>query len=219
MIFKECLEKRFSCRDFIDYELSEDELIKIVELAKLSPSATNMQPAKLSFFSGNALAKLSDDLFFALNNGLKSQDVKLYPNTWCKPYKSRRFETGLRLYEALGIKRDDKQKRLEQWHKNYKFFNAKNLAILHIDKGLNEGSLLDAGIFLANFLNAATSLGYDTCVLGSVAEYCDTIRANGVDGLIICAIAIGKKSDDVVNNFRTTRAKNEEIIKFIKEIK
>ena len=215
MTFKECLDNRFSCRDFIDYELSKDELINIVELAKLSPSATNMQPAKLSFFSGKSLAKLSDDLLNAVKNNLKSQDIKLYPNIWFEPYKSRRFQTGIKLYEALNIKRDDKEKRLEQWHKNFKFFNAKNLAILHIDNGLNEGSLLDCGIFLANFLNAATYLGFSTCVLGSITEYCDTIRENGVEGKIICGIAIGKKSSDNVNNFKTTRASNEEIIKFI----
>lgn len=216
MTFKECLENRFSCRDFIDYELNQDELIKIVELAKLSPSATNMQPAKLSFFSGEKLAKLSDELLNALKNNCdKTIDVELYPSNWFEPYKSRRFQTGVLLYEKLDIKREEKQKRLEQWYRNYTFFNAKNLAILYIDEGLADGALIDAGIFLANFINAATSLGYDTCVLGSVAEYCDIIRANGVNGKILCAIAIGKKSEHLVNTLKIPRANNEEIIKFI----
>lgn len=216
MEFKQCLEERFSCRDFIDYELDNEELIKIVELAKLSPSTANMQPAKIAFFKGNSLIKLSNELLNAAKtNYPKNNDIKFYPKTILEPYKSRRFETGAKLYEVLKISKDDKTKRLEQWYKNYSFFGAKNFAILYIDENLAEGSLVDAGIFLANFVNAAKNLGYDTCILGSITDYCDIIKSNGVNGIIICGIAIGKKSNNEVNDFRTSRIENKDIIKWL----
>lgn len=217
MDFKECLEKRYSCRDFISYELSSEEIIKIVDLAKLAPSAVNMQPVKIAFLSGASLKNLSEKLLNAVKNDLpQSHDLIIYPKVWFEPYKSRRFETGVKLYEILGIARDDKEKRLKQWHKNYEFFGAKNLAIFYIDDALSEGSVLDSGIFLANFLNAATFYGFNTCVLGSVTSYLKEIKEiTNINGKILCAVAIGKASEDRVNSLRTTRIDNNEFISFI----
>ena len=47
MEFFEVLEKRFSCRDFTDKEISQELIDKILEAGRLSPTAVNFQPERI----------------------------------------------------------------------------------------------------------------------------------------------------------------------------
>ena len=47
MDFKELVNKRESCRSYNDKKVSRDDLIDIIEMARMAPSACNSQPWKL----------------------------------------------------------------------------------------------------------------------------------------------------------------------------
>lgn len=62
MILKELIKKNRSYRRFYqDHEISKNELLELVDLARLSPSAANLQPLKF-MLSAN---KKTNDLIFA----------------------------------------------------------------------------------------------------------------------------------------------------------
>ena len=46
MTFQEMLEKRESCRAFADRPVSREDIMKLVEAGRLSPSGCNAQPWK-----------------------------------------------------------------------------------------------------------------------------------------------------------------------------
>ena len=52
MNFDELLLKRYSCRKYIDKEVSLDDIIKIVNAGRLSPSARNCQPCEYYVIRG-----------------------------------------------------------------------------------------------------------------------------------------------------------------------
>lgn len=63
MTFEEMLLKRESCRSYLDKPVSRDDLIKICEAGRLTPSACNAQPWKfLIIDEADTKAKLCDAL-------------------------------------------------------------------------------------------------------------------------------------------------------------
>ena len=63
MTFKEMLEKRESCRAFSGRPVTRDDLMKLVEAGRLSPSGCNAQPWKFIVVDApDAKEKLCDAL-------------------------------------------------------------------------------------------------------------------------------------------------------------
>lgn len=217
-IFK-ILKQRYTCRGYLDKKIPKQDLQKILTYALKSPSGVNSQPVYIACVSREIQSKISQKIINKLNEGIKEQmDYQYYPKTWIEPYASRRFEVGMGLYTHLGIQRNDKQKRKEQWEKNYKAFNASNIMYVFIDKRMMSGFMIDAGIFIANIVSCATALGINTSILGALAEYPNVVKNElkiSDDKALLCGIALGyADSDDIANTFRTNRANINDICDF-----
>ena len=62
------MEKRQSCRDFDSTKpIKKEDLIKILEVAKLSPSACNSQPYSVFISLGDSVAKIKDTKVMGFN--------------------------------------------------------------------------------------------------------------------------------------------------------
>ena len=48
MNFEDVIKKRFACREFLDREVEEEKISKILEAANRAPTAKNLQPFKMS---------------------------------------------------------------------------------------------------------------------------------------------------------------------------
>jgi hypothetical protein len=143
-------------------------------------------------------------------SGAKEEpDYRYYPAKWEEPYLSRRKQGGLALYTALGIGKDDHEKRMEVWLRNYSFFGAPVGLLFFLDKSLERGSLLDLGMFIQNVMISAKAHGLDTCTQGSLAEFPVTIRKTlevPETFAIVCGMAMGYADMTAdVNNYRTKR--------------
>ena len=80
-----------------------------------------------------------------------------------EPYKSRREEHGVQLYGALGVARDDAEGRLEQYKRNFEFFNAPVALFIAIDRKLGPGQWADLGGYIHALAFLARGYGLDTC--------------------------------------------------------
>jgi nitroreductase len=145
-------------------------------------------------------------------------DYQYYPLEWVEPFKSRRKEMGLLLYSTLDIKKEDKQRQIEQWKANYKAFGAPTVIYFFMDSSLEKGSYIDYGIFLQSIMLVATELGLATCPMASLAEF-PTIVKNELniskDKILVCGMAIGYEDETaIINSFKTQRIKLEEFTKF-----
>lgn len=219
MTVMESLKKRKSVRAFIDKIVEIEKIEKILESAILCPSGVNMQPFEVCVVSGDKKLQIENKMIKAFDNNQKEKmDYQYYPLEWVEPFKSRRKEMGLLLYSTLDIKKEDKQRQIEQWKANYKAFGAPTVIYFFMDSSLEKGSYIDYGIFLQSIMLVATELGLATCPMASLAEF-PTIVKNELniskDKILVCGMAIGYEDEtEKINSFKTQRIKLEEFTKF-----
>lgn len=206
----EAITSRWSCRAYLDQTVSKEQIQQVLDAARWAPSGTNTQPWRVSVVTGETKQRITDALIQARDDGeSENPDYTYYPTEWREPYKSRRKHTGLALYGALGITKDDPDGRKKSWYNNYRFFGAPAGLLFFIDKDLNQGSWLDLGMFLQNTMLAATALGLATCPQFSLAEYPDKVRQIldiPDDQLLVAGMSLGYPDKaHPVNNYRLPR--------------
>jgi nitroreductase len=212
----DAIKSRSSVRAYTDKPVSHNTVEEILDIARWAPSGANMQPWRVIVVTDKVKERVGTACSTAFKNGVEANpDYQYYPSTWQEPYKSRRQKTGLALYNALGIERKDKEKRVEAWLANYNFFGAPVGLLFFVEKNLAEGSLVDYGMFIQSVSLAAIGLGLSTCPQAALADYPDIVRDNvGVDEkwTLLCGMALGYKDEsDPVNQYRTSR---EEVSSF-----
>ncbi|MEC7596115.1 MAG: nitroreductase [Pseudomonadota bacterium] len=210
MDVKTALSKRKSTRAFLDKEVSIDIINEIIEQSKTAPSGVNTQPWQVAVLTGESKNSLCNKFEEAFRGGLKgSMDYKYYPVEWKDKYKERRKECGLLLYSTLKIKREDKQKQIDQWALNYQAFNAPVILLFFIDKTMEKGSYMDYGMFIQSIMLSAIEYGLATCPQAALGEYPDIVRQEFPeykDKLVLCGLALGyEDKNHIVNSYRTTR--------------
>ncbi len=206
----EAIESRWSTRAFLKKEVDKSLIEKLLSVASRAPSGSNTQPWKVAVVGGKVKQSISDAMILARSSGQdENPDYQYYPRAWFEPFKSRRFICGMALYEALEIKREDNERRKEQWLKNYRFFDAPVGLIFFIHNALDKGSWVDIGMFIQAVMTAAQGLGLNTCPQASIAEFPDIIRDKlriSSDYHVVCGMALGYADEaDPVNQYRTER--------------
>lgn len=217
----DAIKKRHATRGFTDKPVSHELIEQILEAARWAPSGVNSQPWNVAVVEGEAKHSLAEQIISAReNNQAPNPDYQYYPGEWKEPYKSRRKNSGLALYRALEIRREDTEKQKLAWYNNYHFFGAPVGLIFYIDQQLNKGSWLDMGMFLQNIMLAATSLGLSTCPQAALAEYPDIVRdILGIDKQfhIVCGMALGYADEThPANSYRLERAPVDEFTRWFK---
>ena len=210
MNVSDALKHRKSIRAFLDKPVSNELIKTLLETAKWSPSGVNMQPWDVCVVQGNAKKGLESAVIQAYNEEKKeAMDYTYYPLIWKEPYKSRRKETGLLMYQTLNISREDKEQQRAQWKANYRAFDAPVVLYFFIDKNLEKGSYLDYGMFLQSIMLCALELGLGTCPQAALAEFPQTVKSFlGVDEskVLVCGIALGYEDNTaLINSYKTSR--------------
>jgi len=210
----ETLKRRKSTRAFLPCSVDREVIEQILAAARQAPSGANTQPWQVAVVSGERKRQLQQRLERAFRDGAAAgMDYLYYPTEWSEPYRSRRRECGLQLYNALHIQRQDKERQREQWAANYRAFDAPVALFFFMEAGLQTGSFLDYGMFLQSLMLAAVEQGLATCPQAALAEYPAIVKqALGYpdNSILICGMALGyEDSDAPVNQYRTGRQEVE----------
>lgn len=213
------IKERRSVRAFLDKEVPKSIIIDILNVARFAPSGVNTQPWHVAHLGPITREKITQDIIHLRENAVpENPDYQYYPKEWVEPYKSRRKACGAALYGALNIGFNDKEKRQEQWHKNYYFFYAPVALIFYLEAKLCKGSWMDMGMFIQNVMLAARSHGLETCPQAALAEYPDVIREHlnlPQTMHIVCGMALGYADwSNPVNQYRTQREPVESFTTF-----
>lgn len=205
------ITERRSFRAFKDQPVPPETLRRILDVARFSPSSTNMQPWKVFVVTGQKKAELDQQLLKAFDEQRPAEpEMTAYLKEWTEPYKSRRFQTGMALYEAVGIGRDDKDKRIAQARKNFNAFGAPAALFFAMESHLEDGSLFDMGMFYQSVMLAAVGEGLETCPEASLIAWPDMLRnffGVGTELRFLSGLALGFADyDDPVNQYQLDRA-------------
>lgn len=215
----DALKQRKSVRAFLDKAVSDETIHALLDAAKQAPSGTNTQPWQVAVVQGNSKKALQEKIESAFRNGDKGKaDFNYYPNEWISPFKDRRKECGLLMYSTLDIKREDKQRQMDQWAANYRCFDAPVMLLFFMNPIMEKGSYMDYGMFLQSIMLAAEDLGLATCPEASLADFPHIIKPElgYTDGsLLLCGMALGYEDKDaLVNSYRTSRLDVNEFTRF-----
>ena len=219
MDVKKALAERKSTRDFLDKEVPIEVINEIIEQAKTAPSGVNTQPWQIAVVTGDSKTKLCDKMEEAFRTGKKgAMDYNYYPTEWIGEYKERRKACGKLLYSTLEIKREDKQKQLDQWALNYQAFGAPVVLLFFIDKALEKGSYLDYGMFLQSIMLSAVEHGLATCPQAALGEYPEIVREElcySQDKVLLCGMAIGYEDKSaIINSIRMPREELDKMVRY-----
>jgi len=206
----DALKKRKSVRAYLDQPVEKEKINIILDAARHSPSGVNTQPWQVAVITGKSKQRLQDKIETAFRAGDKGKaGYSYYPTQWHEPYKSRRKECGLLMYQTLQINRTDKQRQADQWAANYRSFDAPVMLLFFMDDQMQTGSYMDYGMFIQSVMLAAVDLGLATCPQASIADYPEIVRSElgyPDNKILLCGMALGYEDNKaVINSYRTTR--------------
>jgi nitroreductase len=215
----DALEQRKSTRAFLDKPVENEKIVRILDAARHSPSGVNTQPWKVAVVTGMKKKQLQQRIESVFRSGQKpNASYTYYPGEWIAPYKDRRKECAVLMYDAVGIAFGDKPRQQDQWAANYRSFDAPVMMLFLMDNIMGQGSFIDYGMFIQSVMLAAEEEGLSTCAQASLAEYPDIVRDEleySDEMQVICGMALGYEDKDApVNSYRTPRMEVSEFTRF-----
>ncbi|RRH79966.1 nitroreductase [Variovorax beijingensis] len=202
---------RRSVRAYLPRPVPREEIEAILSTARYSASGMNMQPWHVHVLTGPAKAGLSAAIAALDDDPERSGELlepyDYYPRKWLSPYLERRRKVGWDLYGLLGIAKGDKQRMHLQHGRNYRFFDAPVGLFFTIDRALQEGSLLDCGMFLQSVMIAARGRSLHTCPQAAflkfhrrIAEYLEIPAGR----MLVCGMSLGYADESSIENSLVT---------------
>lgn len=211
------METRRSYRSFKSTPVPEQTLKKVLEAASRSSSYTNTQPWEVAVVSGKKKEELS-----RIIHGLASSNTTPNPDMPLPKFPPaldmRAKEHGARRLTAMGVERDDKERRNEVRLQNFKFYGAPCALFLFMDSSLAHWSIFDMGLFAENLILAAHACGLGTCLQASITNYPDAVREFlGIPKTKMLVIGISLGYPDMkapVNAYQSSRISVDEFVKW-----
>ncbi len=201
----EAVRRRSSIRCFKPDPVAKGVLEEILEMANRAPSAMNTQPWEFTVLTGSVLDEVRRANVGLLNSGASPNPEHVVVG-WPREsiYRERQVKLAKQLFQAMGIAREDKEKRAQWMERGFRYFDAPAAIIISTDRSLSEsGPLLDIGAVMQTICLAALHFGLGTCIEDQGTMYPDVLRryAGIPDSKrITMAIAIGHPDWDFPAN-------------------
>jgi nitroreductase len=211
---------RSSVRGFTAQPVPDALLRELLISARLAPSGANLQPGSFIQVRGEVRKGLSAALSSAYRTGsTQAEDYSYFPDPMPGHLRRRQVAAARALYDSIGIAREDRGGRDQQFERNFHFFDAPVALVVTIERGLGSGCFMDLGMALYGLMLAAQSRGLASCAIGALASYPGLVRSHlgwGADSHIVCGLAIGFADDAApVNRTRTSRVDVDSFFKVI----
>ncbi len=208
---------RRSVRDFLPDPISNDTIAGLLSTASRAPSGGNLQPWRIWVVNGDTMADFRAHMADAAPSSTIEYDV--YPPKLWDPYRTRRYTVGEQMYATIGIEREDKAGRLQQFARNMDFFGAPAAVFCFIDRNMGPPQWSDLGMFLQTFMLLAEEAGWQTCAQEAWSAAHEQVRSfTGApeELMLFCGVAIGKANrDHPINSLEAERAPLDEFATFL----
>lgn len=207
------ITSRHCVRAFLPTPVPHERVAEILAVASRAPSGTNTQPWRVHVVTGQARTRLVEAVQRTFDDpvlaGGQAEEFPYYPRRWIPPFIDRRRKIGWDLYGLLGIARGDRARMTAQERRNFQFFDAPVGLLFTMDRVMEQGSLLDYGMFLQNVMLAARARGLDTCPQASFNRFhrvvAQELRLPESERLV-CAMSLGHADPSrPENGLRTER--------------
>ncbi len=214
------IKSRISTRAFLGTPVPQEEICKILEIAKHAPSGGNLQPWKVHVVSGAARQRVIDAVKQSLSGNpfAVESELKIYPDNLWEPYRTRRYVLGEAMYEQLGIPREDKAGRFAHLARNFEFFGAPVGLFFTLDRRFDKGQWAHLGMLMLAISLVAEERGFATCMQEAwttrAKTVCDELGIPDSEQFY-CGMAMGfPDATAPVNKLRSDRAPLADFVTF-----
>jgi nitroreductase len=215
--FDEIAGKRRSLRAFLPEPVPADTLEHIFSVAGHAPSNCNTQPWIVHVASGEVLENLRNELPARFMAGEFSMDFP-YEGKYDGIYKERQYGAAQALYDSVGITRQDKADRHEQFMRNFVFFDAPHVAFFFLPEPFGLREAADMGMFAQSLMLALTAHGLGSCPQTALSMQADFLREQlGIESSnkLVFGLSFGRPDPDApCNQCVTDRAAVGDFVSF-----
>jgi len=198
MDITDAIKTRKSIRKFKTDPVPQEIIREILETSVRAPSAENTQPWEFVVLGGTVLENIKKANVEKIRNyELPPKEMEHVMVTRPKDsiYRKRQVEIGKKLFELMGIAREDKDERGAWLERGFRYFDSPVAIVIMMDSSLPEpGAFLDIGMVTQNICLAALEYGLHTCIENQGVTYSDAIRkyADIPDSKkLVVAVALG----------------------------
>ena len=215
------MHERRSIRGYQQKPVPRELIEEIIDLAKRAPSSMNTQPWHFHVITGEPLERIRKGNTEKMMSGSAvDREIKMN-HGYEGPHRERQIEIAVQLFEAMGIARDDKPKRLDWVMRGFRQFDAPVSIVITVDKALADDTIahFDCGAATYGLVLAAWSKGLGSVINGQGIMQSSVVRENAnipEDEVIMTCVAMGYPSDEfVANDVKSRRVANEQVASFV----
>ena len=221
MEYDDVVMGRRSIRGFKTDPVPKDLIREVIGMAMRAPSSLNTQPWNFHVVAGDALDRIrAGNTERNLAGVPHSREFRMHGKHEGVHW-DRQVEIAVQLFEAMGIARDDKEKRTDWVLRGFRQFDAPVSIVVTYDRAMHGGDIgpFDCGAVTNALVNAAWSRGLG-CVINSqgimqspvVREHAEIPE----DEVIMICVAMGFPDDSFPANAVVSKRKSvDEAVTFV----
>lgn len=222
MDLSQAMLERRSIRGFTKDPVPRALLEEIIALASRAPSSMNTQPWHLHVLTGEVLDKVREGNSTRMLSGVPPQRDIPDHGQYEGVHRERQIEIAKQLFAAMGIERDDKERRQDWVMRGFRQFDAPVSIVVTFDKSAEmHGTIahFDLGAVTYGLVLAAWSKGLGAVINGQGIMQSPVVREAAQipgDQVIMTCVALGWPDEDfAANHVRSTRRPVDEIARFV----
>ncbi len=205
MKLEKVMRERRSNRGFKDEPVSKILLEDIIALANRAPSSMNTQPWHLHVLTGKPLEAVregnTDRMLAGMTPVREIEDYAAYEGE----HRKRQIEIAVQLFEAMGIRREDAERRQDWVMRGFRQFDAPVSIVVCFDRSLIKNTIahFDTGAMTYGLVLAAWSKGLGAVINGQGIMQSPVVRQAAMipdDQVILTCVALGWPDEDFVAN-------------------
>lgn len=221
MDYETIAQERRSIRGYKKDPIPRKILEEIIDIAKQAPSSMNTQPWHFHVLTGEPLERIRKGNTEKMMAGSSvDREIKLN-HGYEGPHRERQIEIAVQLFEAMGIARDDKERRMDWVMRGFRQFDAPVSIVITVDKALADDTIahFDCGAATYGLVLAAWSKGIGSVINGQGIMQSSVVRENAnipEDQVIMTCVAMGYPEDSfVANDVKSRRTPIDQVASFI----
>lgn len=222
MEFDELVRARRSIRGYRPDPVPQSLIEEIIELATGAPSSMNTQPWHLHVVTGAPLDLIRKGNSERMLAGIKPQREIATHGEYEGVHRFRQVEIAKQLFAAMGIERDNKERRQDWVMRGFRQFDAPVSIVIAYDKNLDPGGTVahfDLGAVTYGLVLAAWTRGLGAVINGQGIMQSAVVREHARipdDQVIMTCVAMGYPDEDfAANTVKSTRRPVDEVATFI----
>ena len=221
MEFSELIKSRKSIRGYKQKPVPREVIEEIIDVAKWSPSSMNTQPWHVHVVTGEPLERIRRGNTENMLSGVPPKRDFPMKEAYDGIHRKRQVDIAIQLFDAMGIAREDKERRTDWVMRGFRQFDAPVSLVLTYDKYLEPAAIsqFDLGALSHALVLAAWERGLGTVINGQGIMQSAVVREHaGIpdDQNIMICIALGYPDEDFVAN--TVKSVREDPSNFVRYV-